>query len=181
MNKTISTSVKLSVAGLTTALSTVILIFSSVIAVGTYALPIIAGTLLCVLVIDFNKALAWSSFVATSLIAIIISSDKEAVLYYICFFGFYPIIKANLENIKNKIISYVLKFATFNICMIALYFIAINLFNIPLESFTIFNLNIPLLFLIFGNIFFIIYDIALTRVISLYISKYRKYVIRKNK
>ncbi len=178
MKQSISYTYKLAVSGIITALGSLILILSSVITVGTYSLPVIAGALLCVIVIDFGKPFAYSSFIATSIVSLLISSDKEAVLYYICFFGFYPILKASIEKIDNKILSKALKILIFNICMVALYFIAINLFNIPTENFIIFNINIPLLLLAIGNIFFLVYDIALTKVISVYIKKYRKFIIK---
>lgn len=48
-----------------------------------------------------------------------LAGDKEAVVYYIMFFGYYPIIKGAIEGkIKTRAVQFVLKYAVFNAAVI---------------------------------------------------------------
>ncbi len=160
--------------------STLIMFLTGFIPVGTYAAPCIAGVLLCVIVIEIGYPAAFASFIAVSLLSFLLSADKEAALYYALFFGFYPIIKGLIERLKSKALQYILKFSVFNICMISVFFLAISALSVPRESFVLFGLYIPWVFLLVGNGIFIIYDLCVTRLITIYLSKWRKLLkIRK--
>lgn len=171
-------SIKIALSGSVTALSFVLMMITSVIPVGTYAFPAIAGALLCVLVIEFGQVWAWSSFAAVSLLALFLCTDKEAALYYVAFFGFYPIIKAKLEQMKNKYLQWVLKFLVFNVCIVAAFYISIYLLGVPTESFTVLGFYVPVVFLVAGNVVFILYDILISRIIALYVNRLRRMVFK---
>ena len=65
--------------------------------------------------------------------------DKQAALLYVIFFGYYPILKALIERLKNKIVQWVLKYAVFNAAIVSAYFIAIYLLSIPADSLSLFE------------------------------------------
>ncbi|MBQ3416655.1 MAG: hypothetical protein IJH32_02350 [Ruminococcus sp.] len=173
------TSLKISIGGIIAALSIVLMFLTSIVPFGTYAFPMISGILLCVIVIEINYPWAFATWFAVSVLSLLILTDKEAALYYAAFFGFYPIIKSFIERLRFKALQYLIKYVIFNVCMIAAFFIGIFLLSVPKESFYLFGFYLPWVFLIAGNLFFILYDICVTRLVTIYLIKWHK-KIRKN-
>lgn len=165
-------SLKVSVGGAVAALGLVLMFLTSLIPVGTYAFPAFAGMLLVIIVIEIGYPFAFSVFAATALLSFLIVTDKEAALLYTAFFGYYPIIKALIERIRSRVVQYIVKYAVFNVCMIASFYIAIRLLSIPTESFVFFGIYLPWVFLLAGNAFFLLYDICITRIVTLYLLKW---------
>ena len=170
----------LALCAVISSFSAVLMFLTGFIPVGTYATPCIAGVLLCVIVIEVGYPAAVAAYVAVSILSLLISADKEAVLYYMLFFGFYPVLKGLVEKLKSKVFQYALKFAVFNVCMIATFFLALSVLSVPKESFVVFGFYLPWAFLLAGNVIFIMYDVCLTRLITTYYVKWRKLLkIRK--
>lgn len=156
------------------ALSLVFMFITTFIPVGTYALPCFAGALLAAVVLEAGYISASLVYIVVSVLSLILVSDKEAVLYYIAFLGFYPIVKGLLERIKNRLVQYIFKVAIFNVCIVAAFYIGLFLLSVPKESFELFGVYLPLVFLGLGNLVFIIYDFCLTRLITQYVEIWRK-------
>ena len=94
------------------------------------------------------------------------------------FFGYYPILKALIERLKNKIVQWVLKYAVFNAAIVSAYFIAIYLLSIPADSLSLFGVSLPWVFSIAGNVIFFIYDIAIARCgCNFILSNYIRYFV----
>ena len=136
--------------------------------------------LICIV---FEMGYSWAFLVYTvvSLMSLILLSDKEAVLYYIIFLGFYPVLKGLIEKIGNKVVQYIVKILIFNVCIISAFYISIFLLSLPKESFNIFGIYLPWVFLILGNITFVLYDMCVTRIVTLYILKFRKFIVKNKK
>ena len=166
------TSVKVSLGGVVAALSLVLMLLTSIIPFGTYAFPAFAGMLLVLLVFNLGYAYAFAVYFVTAVLSFLLVTDKEAALYYALFLGFYPILKGVIERIPSKPVQYIVKLALFNVCMIAAFYIGITLLSIPKESFNLFGVYLPWVFLILGNIVFIIYDLCITRLVTLYLLKW---------
>lgn len=166
------TSQKVSVGGAVAALGLVLMFLTSLVPFGTYAFPAFAGMLLVIIVIEIGYPFALSVFAATALLSFMIVTDKEAALLYTIFFGYYPVIKALIERLKSRVLQYIIKYVLFNAAMIGAFFLAIWVLSVPTESFNIFGVYLPWVFLIAGNAFFLLYDICITRVVSLYLLKW---------
>ncbi len=180
------TSLKISLGGAIAAVSLVLMLLTMVIPFGTFAFPAFAGMLLTVIVIEVGYievgyGFAVSVFAATALLSFLIVSDKEAALMYTAFFGFYPILKSLIERIPNKVVQYIVKLAVFNACMIAAFFIGVNLLSIPAESYNLFGLQLPVIFLLFGNVFFVLYDYCITKLVTIYLLKWRQKLNKNTK
>ncbi len=173
------TTFKVALGGVTAALGLVLMFMTALIPFGTYAFPTFAGMLLVIIVIEVGYGYALITYAATAILSFLLVPDKEAALMYSIFFGFYPIVKSLIERLSSKILQYIIKFALFNACAVASFFIAVNLLSIPEDSYYLFGLNLPVIFLVFGNLFFIIYDICVTRIVTLYLTKWR-HKINKN-
>ena len=130
------------------------------------------------IVIEMGARWAWPTFAVVAILSVFFVPDKQAALLYVIFFGYYPILKALIERLKNKIVQWVLKYAVFNAAIVSAYFIAIYLLNIPADSLSLFGVSLPWVFWIAGNVIFFIYDIAITGVVAFYIKQLHK-VFRK--
>lgn len=172
MSKTLNRTKKVAFCGILSALSVVIML-TAYFPYLTYAVPAFAGALTVLAVAQFGAGWGFLTYLATAVLSVFIC-EKEAMVVYCCFFGYYPVIKYLLERLNKPIIEYILKFALLNAAAVADYFISIYLLGIPSENFTSgIKFAIPLL-LALANIMFLIYDLALNRVIALYFNKYHK-------
>ena len=156
-----SKSGKIALGGLLTALGVVLMFLTGLIPIGTYALPAIAGVLLIVAVIEIGAKWAWMIYAAVAVLSLLFAADKEAALLFVLFFGYYPVLKSFLERISNKVLSWISKFAVFNVAVVACFFLAVNFLQLPEDSFTVFGIYLPWVFLILGNAVFLIYDCLL--------------------
>lgn len=156
--------------GIVSALAVLLMFFTGVFPFATYALPALAGLLLVVIVIDHGMKWAWSVYGAISLLVILITPDREAATMFVLFFGYYPILKSLLEQIKVKVIEYVIKFAIFNVAMVVAYLLIIYVLGIPdiLEEFGDLGKYGVWIMLALGNVVFILYDITISRLVYLY-------------
>ncbi len=178
MNKRKYLSFKVSLGGVITALSLVLMIVSGATISLEYAIPMITGALLMMLVVEFGKGFAGVIYIAVSILSLLILGNKEPAIMYLMFFGYYPIIKSILEKNLKKVSCWIVKYLLFNVSMIVSYFVVTKIFMISfddIESFGKFAL--PLL-LLAGNVLFVMYDIMLTRLVSLYIYRWQKHIKR---
>lgn len=158
-------------SGIIAALSVVIMLVAY-FPYFTYAMPAIAGCFLIILVFESGKKSAFTVFSAVSILSFFIC-EKEAALSYIFFFGYYPIVKALIEQINNRALEYVAKFALFNAAFTAILLLGTFVFSIDAGEMGDFGKYTVLVLLAAGNIMFICYDFCLTKLVSLYLRKYR--------
>ena len=133
----------------------------------TYAVPAIAGALSIIPLAQIGKKAALSVYIVSSVL-ILLFAEPEAALIYICFFGYYPVLKSILEGIKNRAVEYILKLLVFNGAVTAIYFVFAKLLGIPVEGMGDFGKYTVLILYVAGNIAFILYDICLSRICILY-------------
>ncbi len=167
-------SSKTALGGIVSALSVTLMMLTGVIPFMTYALPLAAGTLLILLVIEINKQWAFIVYAAASLLSIFVVPDREAAVFYIAFFGYYPIIKSTLEKHLNIVLEWVVKLIIFNVSTVAGYFFTTYVLGIPFDETGEFGKYSLIILLALANAVFIAYDIMLTRFITLYLKKFRK-------
>ena len=156
-------TIRVAFCGVLAGLGLALMFLTALLPMATFALPALAGLLMIMIVIEMS---------------VFFVPDKQAALLYVIFFGYYPILKALIERLKNKIVQWVLKYAVFNAAIVSAYFIAIYLLSIPADSLSLFGVSLPWVFWIAGNVIFFIYDIAITGVVAFYIKQLHK-VFRK--
>ena len=159
---------RLTVCAMLCALGVVLLLLGSVIEVMDIAMAALASLLCIFAVIEYGGAAPWLVFSVTGVLSLILLPNKTPAAMYVVFLGYYPIIKEKLERLK-KPIAWVLKEAIFNIALIALFFI-VKFLLMP-------NASDPLwlyaALVVIAEVTFIVYDIALTRLITFYILRLR--------
>lgn len=175
-----SQSAKTAIGGMVTALSVVILM-PTALDLFVYALPAMAGMLTMFCVVELGKKWSIGVYTAVSLISILLVPNKEAAIMYVAFFGYYPIVKSVLESKLPRVPEYICKFLIFNVAIISSYAVLIKLLGMPFDELMgiteedgIFKrFAIPIMLLL-GNFVFVVFDIALTRVVTAYLRVWQK-------
>ena len=171
-------SSKCALGGIVAALSLVMMISVAIIPFLTYALPAAAGLLIVIIVMEIDKKWAFGVYCTVAILGMLLVPDKEVAVMYLAFFGYYPILKAVTESKLPATIGWMVKVASFVGTMVISYFLMIKFMGVTIDEVDeIGIIAIPLL-LGLGTFAFVIYDIALTKLITLYIAKWRKYFRR---
>lgn len=176
-----SQSAKTAIGGMTAALS-VVLMLPTIVGLWTYALPAFAGILIMFAIIELDKKWAAGIFVAVAVLSLMLLPNKEAAVFYTCFFGNYPILKAIIEK-RNmpRVLEYIIKIAFFNASVLAAAFIMLKLFGMPLaellgtegETAWWVEFAVPITVAI-ANVTFIAFDYLLTVMVTIYLAKWQK-------
>ena len=163
----------LAICSVLSAFGVVVLMLGVFIDVLDMSAAMIASVLIVVAVIEAKGFWPWLTYGVTATVALLLLPVKTVAMIYV-FAGYYPIIKSKLEKLP-KAFSYVLKFLVFNISLVAAAFaFKFLLTGISLEPIRGVGKNITyVVFYVLGNVTFLMYDILLTRLASLYIFKLR--------
>lgn len=157
-------TVKITFCGIIAALSAVFMLLSYYL---TYAVPAVAGLLIMAAVIEAGYKWALGAYAAASVL-VFLFAEPEGKLLYICFFGYYPILKAVFDRRKSRTLEWVLKLAVFNAAIIVVYFVLARIFGVSVEEFGKFGKYSEYIFLLLGNAAFVFYDIAVSRMATVY-------------
>ena len=151
------------------ALSVVLLYLGSIIDIIDISMAVIASLCCVFAVIEYGSGAATLVFGVTAVLSLIIIPQKSPAVMYTFFFGFYPILKEKFEKM-NKMACWIWKEAVFNVAL-AVIIVVIKFLLLP-------AIDIPFMLYVIAVVaceaVFVIYDIALTRLISLYVYKLRK-------
>lgn len=161
-------------SGVATALSVVMLFLGSIVWVLGYTMPLVASLIMIVLLESVSKKSALFTFVSTSVISFILLNDKECELLYVLFFGYYPLIRDKLNDIKPKFLSYLLKFVSFNAAMVLTQVLCVYVFGIPFDD-MLGKWGI-VVFVLCLNLVFVVFDKLYTLLLRLYRIKLKKKV-----
>ena len=161
-------------SGVATALSVVMLFLGSLIWVLAYTMPLIASLIMIILLDSISQKSAILTFVSTSVISFILLSDKECLLLYVLFFGYYPLIRDKINDIKPKFLSVLLKYLTFNASMILTQILCVYVFGIPFDD--MLGMWGIVIFIICLNLVFAVYDKLYDLLLKLYRIKLKKKV-----
>lgn len=165
-------------SGVATALSVVMLFLGSIFWVLGYTMPLVASLVMIILLDSISQKSALLTFISTSIISFILLNDKECVLLYILFFGYYPLIRDKINDIKPKFLSYLLKFITFNAAMVLTQVLCVYVFGIPFDDMlgkwgiVVFALCLNLVFVVFDKLYTLLlklYRIKLKKKVEKYI------------
>lgn len=159
---------KIALGALLAALGVSMCVLGSVLDV--LDLTMVALSSLCIVaaVIEMGGAWPWLVYAVTAALALVLCPTKTAPIEYILFGGLYPIIKAKLEC-YHPAVTWTIKLSYFNTAVILLVFVANFVLGLPDTG-----LGYTIAVFALANVFFVVYDIALSKLITLYIVKLRK-------
>ncbi len=163
-------SKKITLAAILSAMSIILLLIGSLIETMTFSAAAIASLCVIVAVCELGYYYAASVWMIASTLGILLLPIKDPVLYFACFFGYYPIVKSIFEKIKSKI-SYLLKAIVFTVSYVLVALIALLLLvpNAEFNLIIVVSIAYPILLVIF-----FIFDFALTKLIRYYYFSLRK-------
>lgn len=172
-------SSKCAIGGIVAALSLVLMISVAIVPFMTYALPAMAGILIAFTVNEIDKKWGFGVYATVAILGIFLVPDKEVSVMYLALFGYYPILKSFLETkLKSKVLQMLLKILVFLVTMVVSYYLMIKLMGVTIDEMDEFGMwAIPML-LGMGLLAFVIYDIAISKMILLYNMKWKKYFHR---
>lgn len=161
-------SMKLAFCGVIAALSTVLMFLTGLAPTATLALPAIAGCLLIPVVVE--AGLAWGAGVygVCCVLSFLLAPDREAFLFYLLFFGYYPVLYAVLGRIRGRVLRYAAKLLVFNAAVALEVLLSVYVLGVPVESFFILGWIGPVVMWMLANAVFILYDLALDGLILQY-------------
>lgn len=159
-------------SGVVAALSLLLMFCGSVIWVFTYVVPLLTGILLMILSKSVNKKSAWLTYFTVSVLSLLFFADKECALTYVFFFGFYPIIKSEVDKIKIKPLKFLIKIAVYNVGIVTSQLICVFVFGIPFDM--LLGKWTVVVLLLIANVIFVVYDKLLFMLSIIWNKKYKK-------
>lgn len=155
-------------AAVLSALGVIFLTIGSLFQVLDLSMAAIASLLIIFSVIELGGKYPYLIFAVTAVLSVLLVPSKTAAMVYVCFAGYYPILKAKLEGGLSPAVAWVLKLLIFNAGFAAALFASVKLFTV---------LSLPSIWYLWlmlgGTVVFVLYDIALTRLITAYLTRWR--------
>ena len=107
-----------------------------------------------------GRRLGYLCWAAASLLGMLLLPDKGVALLFAAFLGLYPVVKGRLETLEQRTVEWGLKLSWFEMTLTLFWFVC--LFGAPewLAG------SAPLLYGL-GSVVFVLYDIGLSRLITL--------------
>ena len=171
---------RIALGGVFTALALVVMLLGGMFPFATFSAPALAGILIVPAAIEFGMKTGYLLYAAIGLLSFFVVPDKEMAFIFIFLFGFYPLLKATLERLHCKWLQWVVKLLVFNGCVLCMYGLILFVFPIGavVDEFEEMGMLFAALLLLLGNLAFVIYDVALARVVGLYCAKMRPRLMR---
>lgn len=156
----------LAYGGIAVALGIVILYVSLLLPINTFAILTIASCIIPIIIIKCNIKTAITVYIATSFLSFFILPINYFILY-VSIFGIYGIIKFYIEKIRKLPVELTIKtlFFALILCIMVLLVKYTSIITINTKY------SLWLLFII-GIFALLVYDYALTIIISFYINKF---------
>lgn len=158
---------RLTVGATLVALGVVLLWLGAVVEVLDLSVAAIASLITVFCVIEYGGGMPWAVWLCTSFLALLLLPLKFPALLYLLFAGVYPMAKAIFER-RHYIIAWVLKLSMFNTALLILIALTKWVLRLP-DS----GMEFSVVVFAVANVTFVLYDIALGRMILLYMFKLR--------
>lgn len=133
----------------------------------TYAIPAFAGLFIMAVVIEINCKWAFLAYLSSAVL-VFISAEPESRLLYVFFLGYYPILKALIEKWRKPAAEWIVKIILFNLAVLLVYSIFAKPMGIDFDDFGPLGKYGALIALGVGNVAFVLYDIAVSRMAMFY-------------
>ena len=161
------------------ALSVIIMLIGSIFLTLDLSAAAAAGLTVVFAMIELGRKYAFLVYAASSLLALLLLPNKAPAVVFALFAGIYPILKAYLHRIRIKVLSFMAKILVFNLFFSGIIFLGRELLGVREV------LGVPeagymqAVFYALGNLTFVLYDIALDRLV-LYYGRKIKRIFDKN-
>ena len=161
----------ITVSAMLSALGVIIMAIGAFIEVLDLSTAVLASMLCIYAVIEIRGSYPWMIWLVTSILSLILLPIKTPAVFYALFFGFYPILKEKLERLSG-FVSWILKLVIFHLSVGVMWGVFKLFIPSALEDMGMGWMLLALYAL--GLVCFVLYDIALTRLITFYLFRLRK-------
>lgn len=157
----------ITLGGILIALTIITLYLNLIIPINTLAILTISACFVPIAIIRGNVKLGILVYIASSIIGFLII-PLNTMLPFILYFGIYGLIKFFIEKLKNMTLEIILKLAFSNLMLFLGYFLFTSFIG-PI------NFKLPLwMLLILVQFVFLIFDYALTLIITSFLTRFNK-------
>ena len=176
-----ASSRRIALGGVFGALSLDTLLMGTAFPAATFVAPAIAGLAIVPVAVEYGIRSGAAVYGAVALLALFVVPDKEMSMFFIFLLGHYPLAKVFLERIRNKALRLAAKLAVFNVSVFIVYGLLLVLFPVAalVEEFADTGNAFLGILLIVGNITFLIYDMAVKRLVAYYCAALRPRLFRQ--
>lgn len=105
-------SFRVAFCGVLAALMIAVMLLGTMIPTTTYICPALAGVLLLPVVWEFGFRTGALLYLAVALLSLILSPNKEAALFFVLLFGWYPLLRPKLQHLRRKPWRIILKLSS---------------------------------------------------------------------
>ena len=150
----------IALGGLLAAVAVVIMCLGTFVSVATYICPVMCCIVQFVVLRYCGGRIAWTWYVAVSLLCLLLAPDKEAAMFFLAT-GYYPLLKPKIERKKLPIVWKLLCFngSISTVYLVMIYILGMQYLIQENMEFGIWGLA---LLLLLGNITFLLLDRVLT-------------------
>ncbi|MBQ1538280.1 MAG: hypothetical protein IIZ73_08215 [Ruminococcus sp.] len=176
-----STAFCVALGGITSALVLLMMFSSTMFPAFDMAIPTFAGFLMVVIIIEAGTKWAVTAYFSCAALSLLMTPDYEAVLLFILFMGYYPILYVYIKKLKPFIIRMAVKLMIFNAAVVVyamcfkFIFTSVDLLE-GMEDFG--DMAVPAM-MILANVFFLVYDNLLGMLIAMYSRWFRKKILKR--
>ena len=154
---------QVALGGVLAAGSLAVLWLACVVPSGQLGVTAVAGLFPVGAVLAAGRGAGLLCWAAASILGLLLLPDKGVALMYLVFLGLYLVVKSRLEQLKSRTAEWAGKLVYFNAALTLLWFAFRELFLPALPEWM--SAQVWVLYLA-GNVIFILYDIALSRLIG---------------
>ena len=151
------------------AIGTVVIGAAALLDVLDMSLGLAASVFTFVSVIEFGAPAALAVWLATSCLSLVLFPHNTAAWMYLIFTGWYPVFKRAVEKL-HFVFSWAVKLSAFNVCCFLYWLAATKLLGLPTEL----SGWLIAAFALVLNAAFVLFDIASSRLVTLYIFRWRR-------
>ena len=167
---------RIALGGVVAALGIVLMACTGLFPYATLALPALAGFLTVPVVVELGKRWALLVYAVVGAVSVFLTPDLSAALFFLLFFGYYPIVKSLIEQLGKLPLEWAIKIAVANAALTALYFAARFFFSLGEVEAVFFGHDVTWALWLAANAVFVLYDLALTRLIGEYLRRVRPHL-----
>ena len=168
--KPVKKAKKIALCAILSALSTLILFLGAVFDIFSIASVAVAALFICAVMIEIGSPYPFLVWGVTSALSLILLPNKLPAILYALFGGIYPILKEHFERL-HYLVAWPLKLSVFNCSLLLIILLTKHIFYLNDSEI---DFTIPVIIL--GNIAFLLTDIALSKLIRLYLVKIRRHM-----
>ncbi|MBR3666914.1 MAG: hypothetical protein IKN66_07150 [Ruminococcus sp.] len=172
---------KIALGGVITSLCLFFMFCSGFLPMLDYTIPTFAGFLMVIMIVETNAGWAFTTYVAVSLLSLLITPNIQASLLFVIFMGYYPILKYFLDKLKNRPLAWAIKLIAFNAAVVLFYILFQFVFMTEdlLEGLESFGKYAEAVLLLGANVFFLIYDRLIGQLTGIYVNWFRRRILRR--